>query len=45
MRVAWTRDGADAYVVTQDIRQNDAWVAGPDHPRFQRLGPAAEPAP
>jgi len=40
VRAAWTRDGPDAYVVTQEVRENDAWRAVPEHPRFQRIGPA-----
>ena len=40
MRVAWRRDGADAYVVTTEIRGNDGWHATPGSARFQRVGAA-----
>ena len=42
MRAAWTRDGPDAYIVTQEVGENGAWRAVPDHPRFERVGPAAD---
>jgi hypothetical protein len=40
MRIAWRRDGADAYVVTTEVRDGEAWRAAPNTPRFQRIGPA-----
>jgi hypothetical protein len=40
MRIAWRRDGTDAYVVTTEVRAGDSWRAAPNAPRFQRVGPA-----
>ena len=40
MRIAWRRDGTDAYVVITEVRDGDSWRAGPNAPHFQRVGPA-----
>jgi hypothetical protein len=40
MRIAWRRDGADAYIVTSEVRDGESWRAAPNSPRFQRVGPA-----
>ena len=40
MRIAWRRDGADAYVVTTEVRDGESWRAAPNTPRFQRIVPA-----
>jgi hypothetical protein len=40
MRATWRRDGADAYVVTTEVRQDGAWHVLPGTPRFRRIGPA-----
>ena len=39
-RIAWRRDGADAYVVTTEVRENGAWRPRPGSMHFQRIGPA-----
>lgn len=39
-RVAWRRDGPDAYVVTTRTFEQGRWRTEPDPPRFQRIGPA-----
>ena len=40
MRAVWARDGADAYVVTAEVRRPDGWHPAPGSARFQRVGPA-----
>jgi hypothetical protein len=39
-RIAWRRDGADAYVVTTEVRENGVWRSRPNAMHFQRIGPA-----
>jgi hypothetical protein len=40
IRATWTREGADAYVVTAEVRGPDGWRPAPGSARFQRVGPA-----
>lgn len=40
LRVAWIRDGPDSHVVTNQVREGDAWQAVPGSARFERIGPA-----
>jgi hypothetical protein len=39
-RIAWRRDGPDAYVVTMLVRENGDWRPGPGAARFERIGHA-----
>jgi hypothetical protein len=40
MRGTWTRDGDDAYVVSQEIRSGDSWRPVAERPRFVRVSAA-----